>query len=252
MILDSINTGRSTNDEFEDELVQETINAGRGGRDEQGIRDQWLSDEHLGEESTYDSRKPISAKVQRLLQAYKLDCTGCDHNQAVRKVNNFLKRQADEQRKREQRDSWARKLFAALLVVGASYAYVNRKRLGLEFLLGNGRGNDNDDLQGFTEAQRANILRLRREQAATAATKRQQQEEQARAAPSWLENEQKEVWTSKQEKQFQKALQEFSGVPKKERYKLIAEKVNGKSRIECLTHHRMQELLEKRAQEEDQ
>ena len=67
-----------------------------------------------------------------------------------------------------------------------------------------------------------------------------------------LQNEQKEVWTPKQEKQFQKALREFSGVPKKERYKLIAEKVQGKSRIECLTHHRMQELLAKRQQKQNQ
>jgi len=220
---------------------------GRGDRDEQGIRDQWLSDEHLGKDGlgVFDSRKPISEDVKRLLKAYRLDCEGCDHKEAVKKVNAYnreTKRLAREEKKaRERKDSWARKIFSALVVAGLTAAYVHRKKLGLEFLLNNGKNKD-DDLRGFTEAQKANILRLRREQAADAASKRQQAEA---PPPTWLENEKKEVWTKKQEKQFQKALNEFFGVPKKERYKLIAEKVDGKSRIECLTHHRMQDLLSK-------
>jgi hypothetical protein len=240
----------------EDELVRETIAAGRGYRSEHGIRDQWLSDEHLGKESEYDSRKPISADVKRLLQAYRLKCEGCDHSQAVRKVNAYVKETKrlarEEKEAQEHRDAWARKIFAALVVAGLSAAYVYRKELGVEFLLENGRRGGGDDLSGFSEAQRANILRLRREQAADAASKRQKEQKAEAPPPTWLENEQKEIWTPKQEKQFQKALREFSGVPKKERYKLIAEKVQGKSRIECLTHHRMQELLAKREQEEQQ
>ncbi len=233
----------STPDEFdEDELVKETIAAGRGERDEQGVRDQWGSDEHLN--SSFDSRRPISPEVSRLLKAYRLTCEGCDHNQAVKKVNAHVretKRIAREEKKaQERRDALARKLFGALVVIVLSAAYLYREPLGLEFLFNNGGKNSANE--SMSEAQMANIRRLRRQQAAEAASKRQQSQE----APSWLENEKKEVWTPKQEKQFQKALREFSGVPKKERYKLIAEKVNGKSRIECLTHHRMQELLAKR------
>jgi hypothetical protein len=254
-IIEATESTESTETESsfdEDELVQETIAAGRGHRDEQGVRDQWLSDEHLGKEGVgvFDSRKPISEDVKRLLTAYRLKCEGCDHKEAVKKVNAYnreTKRLAREEKKaRERKDSWARKIFSALLVASLSAAYVHRKKLGLEFLLNNGKKND-DDLRGFTEAQKANILKLRREQAADAASKRQQGEA---SPPSWIENEKKEVWTRKQEKQFQKALNEFFGVPKKERYKLIAEKVDGKSRIECLTHHRMQELLAKQKEQQ--
>mmetsp|Transcript_19326 Transcript_19326/g.48107 ORF Transcript_19326/g.48107 Transcript_19326/m.48107 type:complete len:272 (+) Transcript_19326:1058-1873(+) len=233
-------------DEFdEDELVQETIAAGRGERDEQGIRDQWLSDEHIG--SKIDTRRPISPEVSRLLEAYRLTCEGCDHKQAVKKVNAYVKetkRIAKEEKvAQERRDALARKLFGALVVAALSAAYLYREKLGLEFLLQNGNAMPSE---GMGEAQAANIRRLRRQQAADAAATRQQSLE----APTWLQNEQKEMWTPKQEKQFQKALREFSGVPKKERYKLIAEKVNGKSRIECLTHHRMLELLAKRKEQQ--
>jgi len=229
----------------EDELVKETIAAGRGDRDDQGVRDQWESDEHLN--SSFDSRKPISPEVSRLLDAYRLTCEGCDHSQAVKKVNAYVKETKriarEEKEAQERRDALARKLFFALVVIVLSTAYLYREQLGLEFLLNNGKTATNETM---SEAQMANIRRLRRQQVADAASKRQQSQE----APSWLENEKKEIWTPKQEKQFQKALREFSGVPKKERYKLIAEKVNGKSRIECLTHHRMQELLAKRDEQQ--
>lgn len=247
----------------EDQLVQETIAAGRGDRDETGVRDQWLSDAHLGEASKIDTRKPISPEVQRLLKAYRLDCEGCDHKEAVKKVNAYVKetkKLAQELKKQkiagEARDSWARRLFTAAVVAGLSYAYVNRKALGLEVLLKNGldslSGGGTDELQGVGEAQRAEILRKRREQAAAAASQRQKQEQDANANPTWLDNEQLEIWTARQEKQFKTALKAFSGVPKKERYKLIAEKVDGKTRIECLTHHRMQELLAKRREYQSQ
>ena len=212
----------------EDELVQETIAAGRGDRDEQGVRDQWLSDEHIGKESTFDSRMPISEDVARLLRAYRLTCEGCDHTQAVRKVNAFVRETKRLAKDEEKKDGgvWAatNKFVVALVVAALSAAYVYRKgELGfLDVLLYYYHNNNNsrggDDLGGFSEAQKANILRLRRQHAADAASKRQQR--QTTQPPTWLENEQKEVWTPKQEKQFQKASREFSGVPKKERYKV--------------------------------
>jgi hypothetical protein len=233
---------------FDEELlVQETIAAGRGHRDEQGVRDQWLSDDHLGKEGVgiFDARKPISEDAQRLLTRYRLNCPGCDHNEAVKKVNAYVKeakRLAQEEREsRKRQDSWTQKLVSVLLCIGVSAAYVHRKKMGLEFLLNNGKNKD-DGLHGCTEAQKANILKLRQQQADDLMSKRQQAQA---PPPTWLENEKKEVWTKKQEKQFQKALNEFFGVPKKERYKLISEKVDGKSRIECLTHHRMQDLFAK-------
>ena len=246
------NKDTATNDDFdEDEIVRETIAAGRGDREEQGIRDQWASDEHL--QRQFDSRKPISAEVGRLLEAYQLSCEGCDHERAVRKVNAYVRetkrRLKEEGEARARRDSWARRIFGALVVIGVSTACVYRKELGLEFLFRNGNRGSNKP-EGGMSLDRAELLR-RRQHAADAASQRREREqkEQQKHQPTWLDNERKEVWTAKQEKQFQKALKEFSGVRKNERYKLIAEKVQGKSRIECLTHHRMQELLAKHPNE---
>jgi hypothetical protein len=248
-----------------DEIAKETIEAGRGHRDERGVRDQWESDEHLTSESIskFDTRKgrPISNDVKRLLKQYRLECNDCDHNEAVQKVNNYVRETKRltklEKEQKKKHDIWSHRIFTAIIIIGVSLSYIYQKEI-LTTLLGNdyetrirrmvtsgGNENGGSDLSGFTETQRTEIMRLRRQHASDAATKRQQQEASTAVQPTWLENEKKEIWTSKQEKQFQKAFREYSGVPKKERYKLIAEKVDDKSRIECLTHHRMIELLEK-------
>jgi hypothetical protein len=255
-IMDSEDNDNNVDDDTM--LVRETIEAGRGDRDEQGIRDQWHSDAHIGKDSKFDSRKPISKDIQRLLRAYRLECDGCDHSEAVQKVNAYVletKRltQLEEERQQQQqrRDAWARWIFTTIMAVGLSCAYMYRTKWSeaLEIivqLVGEKVNGDGDGLAGFSEAQRAEILRRRRQHAATQRQPQELQNNNDKAVPpTWLDNEKKEVWTSKQEKQFQKALREFGGVSKKERYQLIAAKVDGKSRIECLTHHRMQELLEK-------
>jgi hypothetical protein len=95
------------------------------------------------------------------------------------------------------------------------------------------------------DKKRSEIEQLRqRHQIASAAVQRQA------AAPTWRDNEENEIWKTKQEKQFQKALREFGGVGKKERYVLIAAEVDGKSRIECLTHHRLQQFREEQQQKD--
>jgi hypothetical protein len=254
-----------------DEIAKETIEAGRGHRDERGVRDQWESDEHLTSKSIskFDTRKgrPISNDVKRLLEQYRLECNDCDHNEAVQKVNNYVRETKRltklEKERKEKYDRWSYRIFTSIIIIGLSLAYIYQKEI-LTTLLGNdyetrirrmvtsGNGVGGSDLSGFTEVQRTEIMRLRRQHASDAATKRQQQEASTAVQPTWLDNEKNEIWTSKQEKQFQKALREYSGVPKKERYKLIAEKVDDKSRIECLTHHRMIELLEKQQQQQQQ
>ena len=206
--------------------------------------------------------------MKRLLKQYRLDCIDCDHNEAVQKVNNYVRETKRltklEKERQEKYDIWSHRIFTAIIIIGLSLSYIYQKEI-LTTLLGDdyetrirrmvtsgigGGGNGNGDLSGFTEVQRTEIMRLRRQHASDAATKRQQLETNTAVQPTWLDNEKKEIWTPKQEKQFQKALREFSGVPKKERYKLIAEKVDDKSRIECLTHHRMIELLEKQQQQQ--
>jgi len=246
-------------DLLEVEIVKEAIEAGRGHRDEIGVRDQWESSEHLNEGSKFDSRKPISKDVKRLLQLYRLECKNCDHREALRKVNKFVRETKRitklEEQRRNKNDRWTHRFFVTSIVIGLSFAYVYRTKISsiidkISSELGSEGGGGDNDLSGFTEAQRLEIMRLRRQHTANAAIKRQQQETAAAIAPTWFENEKKEIWTPKQEKQFLKALKEYSGIPKKERYKLISDKVDNKSRIECLTHHRMQELIKKEQQEQ--
>ena len=49
----------------------------------------------------------------------------------------------------------------------------------------------------------------------------------SKPAPTWRDNEELEEWSPRQEKQFQKALGPLMGLPPKERWRLVAEKVEG-------------------------
>jgi hypothetical protein len=222
--------------DLEDQAVKEAINAGRGHRDEVGKRDQWKSEEHLGAASKFDSRRPISPDVKRLLKMYRLECSGCDHSEAVALVNESIRTTKLEAQQQARKEWWISQglLLAGLVVCAGIVSFVVHQEKTSEssgFLL-----DDN---------KRSEIQQLRhRQQAADAAVQRND------AAPTWRDNEQMEIWTTKQEKSFQKALREFGGVAKKERYILIAAKVDGKSRIECLTHHRLQQFREQQQQKD--
>jgi len=229
----------NNNDELEDQIASETINAGRGHRDEQGVRDQWNSEKHIGQESKFDSRRPISPDVKRLLQLYRLECFDCDHYEAMSLVNDFVRTAKLEVKKQARTEWWISRgigVLATLMcaVIGIWFVFFpyNKKPSGPMDLF-------------LDEKKQSEIQELRRQQTVNAAIQR-------RAPPTWRDNERKEVWTIKQEQQFQKALREFGGVPKKERYLLIADKVHGKSRIECLTHHRMQQLMEQEQEQEQE
>jgi hypothetical protein len=228
--------GVERTDDLEDQVMKETINAGRGHRDEDGKRDQWDSKKHLGEESKFDSRRPISPDVKRLLKMYRLKCSGCDHSEAVSLVNDYVRTTKLEAQQKSRKEWWISlglMLLAALVMCAGIVRFVMHpeKPSSGGFLL--------DD------KKRSEIQQLRhRQQAANAAVQRND------AAPTWRDNEEMEIWTTKQEKRFQKALREFGGVAKKERYVLIAAKVDGKSRIECLTHHRLQQFREQQQQKD--
>mmetsp|Transcript_20574 Transcript_20574/g.30502 ORF Transcript_20574/g.30502 Transcript_20574/m.30502 type:complete len:268 (+) Transcript_20574:66-869(+) len=238
--------GGNTKDGQDDDLVQEIVQAGRGHRDERGERDQWSSTEHL--EQTFDSRRPISAQIKSLLQRYKLECLGCNHDQAVKKINAFVKGAKEENIRREKRNAWWSRiingfLFALMLIASGLVVYY--KTDVQEFVTAKsdqgyriGRGCDDGE-------SRKNQMEKHREKAAKAAEARSAP---VKAPPTWRDQEEKEVWAAKQEKQFAKALKSFGGVPAKGRYTLIAEKVEGKSRRECLQHHKLLQVKEKEAE----
>ena len=233
----------------EDEVVKEAINAGRGHRDDEGTRDQWNSKEHLGEDSKFDSRRPISPDAKRLLKTYRLEhqCSGCDHSEAVSLINDYVRTTKLEAQQHEQarRKNWwiDRGLILAALVMCAGI---------VRFLVLQGKTKTSGSLGSLLNDKKGSeIQQLRlaaRQQITNAAVQRNGNGNAA--APTWRDNEEKEIWTLKQETQFQKALRVFGGVAKKERYVLIADKVDGKSRIECLTHHRLQQFREQQQQKD--
>lgn len=216
----------SDEDSLEAEVAREIIARGRGDRDEIGIRDQWSSKEHLLE--TFDSRKPISAKVRRLLKSYRLKCDGCDHNEATEIINEFV-----IQTKRKARyGKWLERVTIVILALGTTvFLY---KTIGTDALA-----------PGVVDDQiRQNIENLRRRSAEEEMCKEAAAKENR--APTWRDNEEKEVWSPRQEKQFDKALILYGGISSaKERYGLIAEKVKDKSRQECQMHHKLLQAIAK-------
>eukprot|EP00339_Tiarina_fusa_P005889 CAMPEP_0117051334 /NCGR_PEP_ID=MMETSP0472-20121206/35461_1 /TAXON_ID=693140 ORGANISM="Tiarina fusus, Strain LIS" /NCGR_SAMPLE_ID=MMETSP0472 /ASSEMBLY_ACC=CAM_ASM_000603 /LENGTH=264 /DNA_ID=CAMNT_0004765493 /DNA_START=49 /DNA_END=843 /DNA_ORIENTATION=- len=218
-------------------LLKETISAGRGNRDEVGKRDQWESNDHLGRK--YDMRKPISDRVKSLLRTYRLSCDGCDEKEAVAKINAFVletKRQTEEQARRK---SWWENLVLFVTVVAAGIG-------GAYLYSTNAPGGQGKLGVGSVGAGQSKRLREIEEQRRRAAKKEEEAKRMAaiaREAPTWRDNEEKEVWTDKQEKQFAISLKAFGGVPAKARYTLIADKVDGKTRQECLMHHKLLQLI---------
>lgn len=225
-------------DELIEEVFRETVNSGRGHRDEQGVRDQWGSSTHIGESGRFDSRRSISPDVKRLLQRYRLECPNCDHYEATSMINEFVQAAKIEQKRQAWKEQWTSRSRGIGAVVTLMCAVVC---IWYVTLLPNKEPSGRPQDIVIDEKKRLEIQELQREKTVTAAVQRH-------ATPTWRDNEEKEVWSAKEEKQFQKALREFGGVPKKERYLLIAAKVPGKSRIECLTHHRIQQLKEREQQ----
>lgn len=234
---------------LEDEVLHETLAAGRGERDHVGVRDQWESQEHLREASKFDTRKPPSAQVKGLLRDYRLACEACDHDEAVAKINAFVldaKRHAQAQASQQ---TWMERAAAVALVVFVGMA-------GYLLATGKWKNNDTPTTTGsrLGSAKGGSSLADRQRRAEIAEGRRlasMKMEEEflrtvpAKAAPTWWENEEKEVWTPQQEKQFAKALVAFGGIPPKQRYPLIADKVDDKTKQECLMHHKLQQWIAK-------
>jgi len=230
-------------DDLEVQVLQETLAAGRGHRDKQGVRDQWDSKAHLNEKfDVY--KKPISQKVRTLLKSYRLDCKGCDEQEAVAKINAFVKETKQQAEQQARRQLWlerAAALATILILGGTAYLYANGM---LESVGKNGFSLGSGGASGMASGRRLEIEEQRRR----AAKRKEEATLQVKEPPNWRENEEMEVWTPKQEKQFAKALVAFGGVPPKGRYTLIADKVDGKTRQECLMHHKLLQLIEKEEQ----
>jgi hypothetical protein len=215
---------------LEEEIMREAIAEGRGDRDEVGIRDQWESSEHL--RGHFDVRRPPSFKVRQLLQTYRLECENCDHDEATSKVNSFVRDTKQEAQRRARNDVWQSRAVSVVLLIGAAAAFwffaSSRTYLGPEPRI-------DAPTRSWIEAQRLQAAK----------EKERHQRINAVSTPSWRDNEETELWSPRQEKQFVKALSEFGGMSPKERYHLIAQKVNDKSKLECQMHHKLQQAMAK-------
>ena len=237
-------------------LVRETIEAGRGHRDEVGVRDQWSSREHLGESSKFDTRRPgqqrkqpeLSSKIQGLLQTYHLDCDGCSQAEAVAKINAFVLETKQHANQQVRNQIWLERtkgfIVTILALAVAAFLYHITKMNGSN----NNITSSGHSLGGGRVDQSKRRLEIEAQRRRAAEKEEETQkilEASKRGAPTWRENEEKEVWTPNQEKPFAKALISFGGVPAKGRYHLIADKVDGKTRQECLMHHKLLQLVAK-------
>lgn len=240
--------------DLEEEVLHEIIADGRGERDNVGVRDQWSSTEHLRESSKVDVRKgkPISAKVKGLLRDYRLECDGCDHEEAVVRINAFVldtKRHAEQQ---TQHQTWLERaaMFVSVVALGTGVFLFSSGMMGStkwnNMNIGSAAGGGGSSLvdrqrRGEIAEERRRVAMKEEESAVNNADAKRRTD----TAPSWFDNEETEVWTPKQEKQFAKALVAFGGIPPKERYPLIAAKVDDKTKQECLMHHKLQQFIAK-------
>ena len=246
----SIDLNTDNDNELEDEVMHETIATGRGDRDEVGEREEWSSSDHLRESSRFDTRKgkPISSRIKRKLQYFRLECNGCDHGEAVAKINAFIldaKRQAEVQAQRQSLLAVVVQVVVgvALCVLGYFFyidSSTNNKKGSSTYNTLGGGGSGSDD----------NKRRLQIEDQRQRAAARQEQQEkkavsQRANAPTWVDIEMREDWTHKQEKQFTNAVRMYGGMAPKARYRLIADNVDDKTKQECLMHHKLQQLIAK-------
>jgi hypothetical protein len=234
--------------QVEEEVLHETIAAGRGERDNIGVRDQWSSSEHLGETSKYNAKRPISAKVRGLLREYRLECDGCDHDEGVARINAFVLDTKNHAQARAQNQKWLERavLLVTVVALGTVAFLYTRGIINMSTITNILGSSSAGSSGGLVDNQRRAEIEEQRRRAAMKEEESQRAAVIANAnAPTWRDHEEKEVWTPIQEKQFAKALKAFGGVPPKARYPLIAEKVDDKTRLECLMHHKLQQLIAK-------
>ena len=226
-------------EELENAAFQETIRQSRGDRESQGVRDQWESKDGIGRKE--DLRRKMTKKTRRRLEDHGLDCKGCTNAEAIDVINDFVRREQKRIKSEEYYAERRRKIMGFLvpfgglvlllmigfLVLQASAAAVDRPR------------KVDDEIR---EA-------IRQTQFYAEALKTAKAESLSKPAPTWRDNEELEEWTPRQEKQFQRALGPLLGLPPKERWRLVAEKVEGKDHKECASHYKLQQILEKEAAE---
>jgi len=105
--------------------MHETIAAGRGNRDAVGLRDQWSTIQHL--HAKFDSRQQdiaLPAKILGMLQNYRLKCDGCNQNEAIAKINDFVRKTKQHTEQQADRQTWLERATVGVTVVSANFGLV--------------------------------------------------------------------------------------------------------------------------------
>ena len=168
----------------------------------------------------------------------------------MKETKEEAKRQQQQQERQKQLKGTGIFMTVVALLVGGSLFYLNQQQHGGGNRLGGGSSSGGIDQTRRLQEIQAQRQRAEAEMMKQALEAKQQGKNGGRTPPSWQEQEAKEVWTSKQIKQFDNALIAFGGVPPKARYGLIADKVDGKTRNECLLHHKYIEWLKTKQTDE--
>ena len=226
-------------EDLENAAFQETIRQSRGDRESQGVRDQWESRDGVGRKE--DLRRKMTKKTRRRLEDHGLDCKGCTNAEAIDVINDFVRREQKRIKSEEYYAERRRKIMGFVVPFGGLVVL-----LMIGFLVLQGTAAAVDRPRKVDDEIREAI---RQTQFYAEAMKTAKAESLSKPAPSWRDNEELEEWTPRQEKQFQKALGPLQGLPPKERWRLVAEKVEGKNHKECASHYKLQQILEREAAE---
>ena len=226
-------------EDLENAAFQETIRQSRGDRESQGVRDQWESRDGIGRKE--DLRRKMTKKTRRRLEDHGLDCKGCTNAEAIDVINDFVRREQKRIKSEEYYADRRRKIMGFLVPFGGLVVL-----LGIGFLVLQASAAAVDRPRKVDDEIREAIRQTQFYAEAMAAAKA---ESLSKPAPSWRDNEELEEWTPRQEKQFRKALGPLMGLPPKERWRLVAEKVEGKNHKECAAHYKLQQILEREAAE---
>ena len=226
-------------EDLENAAFQETIRQSRGDREAQGVRDQWESKDGIGRKE--DLRRKMTKKTRRRLEDHGLDCKGCTNAEAIDVINDFVRREQKRIKSEEYYAERRRKIMGFVVPFGGLVVL-----LMIGFLVLQASAAAVDRPRKVDDEIREAIRQTQFYAEAMAAAKA---ESLSKPAPTWRDNEELEEWTPRQEKQFRKALGPLLGLPPKERWRLVAEKVEGKTHKECAAHYKLQQILEKEAAE---
>lgn len=226
-------------EDLENAAFQETIRQSRGDREAQGVRDQWESRDGIGRKE--DLRRKMTKKTRRRLEDHGLDCKGCTNAEAIDVINDFVRREQKRIKSEEYYADRRRKIMGFVVPFGGLVVL-----LMIGFLVLQASAAAVDRPRKVDDEIREAIRQTQFYAEAMAAAKA---ESLSKPAPTWRDNEELEEWTPRQEKQFRKALGPLMGLPPKERWRLVAEKVEGKDHKECASHFKLQQILEREAAE---